>query len=277
MSSNEIKVIDTWTQKGHSVYCKDFGPFLSLQQHSYNMNRFLVSHNQYNDNQIANWFHLASGINKVDYSSDLFDSTSMWCRPAYEYEEEKSKFHSRLITELTRFTFIWGGFEAFIDSLNIEPCPFKQGKINSINHFLSTHFLNLDNSILFYNELIQFFKKIVSKNPWYGNVNELFASEKCVSEDYIALKVVYKIRNSFAHGAFQFSEPAEWNRIKPLDVLIISISSRFVLLTMQLLIIAKYEKLKFIVTQPEESYEDGLIASKYIRLMHLKIIEGKKV
>ena len=73
MSSNEIKVIDTWTQKGHSVYCKDFGPFLSLQQHSYNMNRFLVSHNQYNDNQIANWFHLASGINKVDYSSDLFD------------------------------------------------------------------------------------------------------------------------------------------------------------------------------------------------------------
>jgi hypothetical protein len=269
------KIKNTWTALGHSVNCKEYGPFLDIQQHSFNIFRFFVCENPYTECTLADWFHLASGIKSVDYTSDLFDSSSAWCRPAYEYEFEKSKFHSKLITELTRFTFIWGGFEAFVDTLNLSACPTKRGKFNAVNYFLTIHYSNKKNPIKFYSELLDYFKKIITKNPWYGDVNELFAIDNCVSETFIGLKVVYKIRNLFAHGAFKFSEPQEWNIVKPFDIQIISVSSRIVLLTIQLLILSTSKNLKFNVYQPDETFDIGCVASNFVKISHLKKLERK--
>lgn len=48
-------------------------------------------------------------------------------------------------------------------------------------------------------------------NPWYGNSEILFKPNVCEVEELLGLKIVYKIRNVFAHGTFTFSEPEGWN------------------------------------------------------------------
>lgn len=80
--------------------------------------------------------------------------------------------------------------------------------------------------------MVDTLKKMIILNPWYGNSEILFKPKLCEVEELLGLKIVYKIRNVFAHGTFTFSEPEGWNGTKPLDVEIISASSRIVLFTM---------------------------------------------
>ena len=263
---------DTWTPIGHSVVCPKHGPLVDTKRHCHNIARFFLASENYYSSPMYSWFQIASGIMEVKYVSDLHDGSMFQCNPTIEYEQAKSDFHSRLIRELTIFNFIWGGFESYCDSYPFTPCPSekRRGSVNAVNHFLKSTFLDKYPVVQFYYEVIEHFKKILYKNPWHGKSNELFSSDTCTSEKISGLKAVYKIRNSFAHGALKISEPDGWSDVKPFDIGIINTSSRILLMTMQMLLFSRVNNLKFKVSQLHESDEFGVSADKYLQKLHLK-------
>lgn len=267
---NTIK--KNWTSKGHSVVCPKHGPFVDIKRHCHNIARFFLASGNYYSSPMYSWFQIASGIMDVKYVSDLHDGSMFQCNTTIDYEQAKSDFHSRLIRELTIFNFIWGGFESYCNSHPFSLCPSekRRGTVNAVNHFLKSTFLDNYPVVQFYDDVIEHFKKILDRNPWYGNSNELFASDACTSEKISGLKAIYKIRNLFAHGALKFSEPDEWSDVKPLDINIINTSSRILLLTMQMLLISRANNLKYKVSQLHESDEYGVSADKYLLKLHLK-------
>jgi hypothetical protein len=263
---------NTWTEIGHSVVCPKHGPLVDTKRHCHNIARFFLASENYYSSKIYSWFQIASGIVEVKYVSDLHDDSMFQCNPSMEYEDAKSDFHSRLIRELTRFSFIWGGFESYCDAYPFSPCPAekKRGSVNAVNHFLKTTYLDNYSVIPFYDEVIEHLKKIIGKNPWHGNTNELFSSDACTSDKVSGLKAVYKIRNSFAHGALKFSEPDGWGDVKPYDIGIINTSSKVLLMTLQMLLLSRTTNLKLKVSQLNESDEFGVSAEKYLPKLHLK-------
>jgi hypothetical protein len=266
------KLKDTWTPIGHSVVCPKHGPLVDTKRHCHNLARFFLAAENYYSSPLYSWFQIASGIMEVKYVSDLHDGSMFQCNPTIEYEQAKSDFHSKLIRELTIFNFIWGGFESYCDSYPFASCPSekRRGLVNAVNYYLKTTFLENYPLVQFYDEVIEHFKKILDKNPWHGKSSELFSSDTCTSEKISGLKAVYKIRNSFAHGALKFSEPDGWSNIKPFDIVIINTSSRVLLMTMQMLLLSRANNLKFKVSQLHESDEFGVSAEKYLTKMHLK-------
>jgi hypothetical protein len=263
---------DTWTPIGHSVVCPKHGPLVEIKRHCHNLERYFLSANNYYSGSLSSWFGIASGITEVKYISDLYDDYVQWCGTAIEYENAKSDFHSKLIRELTRFNFIWGGFEAYYDSLELGECPNprKRGIVNTVNYHLKVKYENNFPPLPYYNETVEHLKKLISKNEWYGKTNDLFSGDYCSSESLIGLKVVYKIRNSFAHGAFRFSEPEGWHYETPYDIGIINTSSRILLMTMQMIILSVVKELKLKVPQIHKSEDDGVRAGTFLTKLHLK-------
>jgi len=256
----------------HSIICPTHGPLIDLKQHCHNLAQFFISANPYDFDPVTSWLKISSGITEVKFISDLFDPDVMWCGSAMEYEDAKSEFHSRLICELTRFIFIWGGLELLVDMLTLKNCPHYPGKVNKVNYFLKENYKKRYQVIDHYQDVVECLKILLTRNTWYGDVKDIFSSSKCTCDDLIGLKAVYKIRNLFAHGAFHFSEPEDWNMVKPLDVPIVATSSRIVLMTMQMLLLSYYDVLSFPIIQYGNSLdcEKEIQAEDFLLKMHLK-------
>lgn len=259
----------------NSLNFADNGLLIDLQRHSHNIARFFIYENPFDDELISPWFRIASEIENVIYKSHKYDRFVQFCGPAVDYETSKSDFHSDLIHNLTCFNFIWSGFEAYLDTLSLPSSPDKRkrGKINSVNYFLKETYIKkypiLDNYI----ETVSYLKKILQLNPWYKYTYNSFNASNYESNELIGLKIVYSIRNSFAHGSFVFTEPEEFNAVKPLDNFIIQASSRIILLTMQMLLISMTKDLEFKVPQLHEVPEKGIGAKEFLLKMHLKSFE----
>ncbi|SFU75506.1 hypothetical protein SAMN05216480_12018 [Pustulibacterium marinum] len=244
---------------------------VDLQRHSHNIYKFLLYYNPYDQNTVNSWFYLASGIEYVHFLSDKYDDYVQWCGSAIEYENHRSKFHSDLILNLTRFNYIWGGLEAFIDSFDFPNCPSRSGKINKVNYYLKINFLENYEMIEFYKETVYYLKKLLSLNSWYLNDSEINSISECECKELIGLKIVYKIRNLFAHGSLKFSEPDGWHHTTPYDNEIIITSTRLVLFTLQMLFISVYDDLNFkIPKRLHDRIEKGAKASDFLFSMHLK-------
>lgn len=239
----------------HKVICTTHGALVPLSDHCNNIVRFLRHKNPYDDT-VWSWFKIASGITSVEYNSMLFDEDVGWCLPAYEYENEKSEYHSKLIKGLTIFTYIWGGFEALISSLKLKPCPNARGKINSALYFLKSNYDVMHSNIEVLDELVEYLVSLLNVNPWYHDINQHLKTKNCVGKSGLGLSHVYKIRNKFAHGAFTFSEPEEFNRIKPFDLQIIVASCRVILLTTQMLLLTKNHGKKEVIELHEHLTDD---------------------
>lgn len=254
----------------NSIICPIHGPFVDLQRHSHNIYRFLLYSNPYDNNPVNSWFYLASGIEKVHFISDKYDDYVQWCGSAIDYENERSNFHGKLILALTQFNFIWSGLEAYIDSTNFPNCPSRSGKINKVNYFLKSKYLGNYPMIENYSETVNLLKKLLLLNPWYLEGSDIDTITDCECHELIGLKIVYKIRNHFAHGSLTFSEPDGWNQTKPYDVSIIKASSRIVLMSLQMLFAANSTSLNFKIPQLHHDDDEGAKANKFLFKMQLK-------
>lgn len=260
------------SKKCISVICPKHGPLIELDLHCHNIARYFIAHNQNYDDYIASWFRIASGIEETRYISDKFDDLVVLCRPAIEYEDAKSNFHSKLITELTRFNFIWGGFEAYYDLLEIPSCPDnrKRGIANNVSYFLGTAFPSRFQILRHYSDVVNNLRDRITLTPSYGKASEIFIADNCTKAELLGLKAVYKLRNSFAHGSIKFSEPEDWSVSKPYDLQIILASSRLLLLTMQMLLLANASANDLEAEIPKfNEIEFGPKAFDFLSQMHL--------
>lgn len=92
------------------------------------------------------------------------------------------------------------------------------------------------------------------------------------------LYLVSKIRNSFVHGSQQLPNPDDWVNDIRNDIFIITVSSRMVLLTMQMLLIAHFFKKQVTLehlSMFDELFDiDSISLTSLLNVIHLQNYEA---
>ncbi|MFD2434321.1 hypothetical protein ACFSO9_12705 [Mesonia maritima] len=232
--------------------------------------------NQLGYEDLHNWLMIASGIKKVDFSWNRFDKTDSkeWCRPAYEYDVAKGNISQLYINQLTVFNYVWGGFENLLTRRYSKNQIKKNGKINlCIKELANLDELPIKDYDVFEQRFSFFFN--------YCLENELLEYKKQVPKDKI--KIIYNIRNKFAHGDLEFPEDIEYNfNFKnPVGLVkLINCSTRIVLFHIQSLILISdkgstvYSFLNNMFTNIDlDDYGDDLFPVEFIlENLHMKEI-----
>ncbi len=255
------------------------GHFLPINKHCQLLSKYFSRGEQVQWINVANWLQVASGIRGIDY--DAMQHSTAYALPhkqVQEYVQQKQKLHDELILELVIFNFIYSGLECLLGSLRLPACPHQRGKIASASFFMKENFDNQYVPIKYYIGLGGVLRKLLRK--YFGEEYEQYFEEtECASISSLALRAIYKLRNHLVHGTFFFPEPEEWSAEKPLDTQIINVSTRLLLLSLQMITMAycKQNKLPIafepIGLNPDKPQERTLI---YLNTLHL-IDESKQV
>jgi len=189
--------------------------------------------NQLGYQDVHNWLMIASGIKKIDFIWNRFDKTDSkeWCRPAYEYDVAKGNISQLYINELTVFNYIWGGFENLLSKMYSKSQIKKYGKINlCLKEFENLEDLPIKDYNVFKQRFFLMFNSSLKKN--------LIEYKKTIPIEEI--KIIYNLRNKFAHGDLEFPEDIEYNSNfnNPIDLIkLIKSSSRIIICYIQSLIL----------------------------------------
>lgn len=254
------------------IICKKHGFLVSLPEHANNIYRFLIAENHYDTDPTRDWFRICSRITKIEYNESLHDHSMIVCGPAGDYDDAVSAHLEILLLNLTYFTYIWGGFESLVDNLNLPECPQQRGKCNKVAYYLLTKYETEFKVPQYYNNLVTLLANYLKETPFFDSVDNLYTPSKCGGKSGIGLTLVYKIRNGFAHGAFEFGEPEEYNMTKSHHTKIVHISCRIILLTIQMLLIATYHQDNIEIEPYSEMYEDEstIPSVDFLQNLHLR-------
>jgi hypothetical protein len=232
--------------------------------------------NQLGYEDVHNWLMIASGIKNIDFIWNRFDKTDSkeWCRPSYEYDVAKGNISQLYINELTIFNYVWGGFENLLSKRYSKSQIKKVGKINlCIKEFEDLDELPIVDYNVFKERFFLVFDNSLKKN--------LIEYKKAIPKEEI--RIIYNLRNKFAHGDLEFPEGSEYNSgfNNPIDLIkLIKSSTRIVLCFIQSLIIITnkgetvYSYLNKLFTNIEfDDYGDDLFSVDFIlSKIHLKEI-----
>lgn len=224
---------------------------------------------------IADWLYMAAAVDKVIIDTWRIDPSTGFCSSVDEYQGEREKLYSKLMTEFSRFNFIWGALETIIDGIVPKSILSQsRGKINAACKYLKE---NADSMTLIplYTDCVNQLSSMIIEIPHYKNMKSDFNSGVKHGQASIALFVVYKVRNQFAHGSLVLPEPEEWSGIKNLDMEIINMSSRLVLMSIQMLLLCYYRRSNFNIDccwYPHAS-DTVLNIQSYLRNVHISVQE----
>lgn len=251
---------------------------LELQEHAYNLSKTINQlGNSQNDAWLlaSDWLHLGSSIDSIQVITESYDDTIMFCGPAIEYENEKSKVLEKFTRELTIFNFFWGALETILKIIDPPKVPNELKKrrniIDDCVYFLKENYpiINLPES---YCRTLRILKRIVSKDQQYKdlNINQLLNNSY---SDYSgqALLIIRLIRNDFAHGSYSFPEPDDWsyNNFTASDsIKKINLSSRLILITIQMCLISLFKERDIDIVEWRTGNYVNLIEKVYT--LHLK-------
>lgn len=222
------------------------------------------------------WLMIASGIENISFSWNRYDKTGQkqYCRPSYEYDISKGEITLKYINQLTIFNYIWGAFENLTSKIYTKSKINKIGKVNCVIRLIG------DKGFFPVYE----YEKI--KTNFYFNFKNVLQNKllKYEKKDFSnELKIVYELRNKFAHGNLEFPEDIEYSTSfrDPMHLIdLMEISSRVVLCYMQAITSYSCEKelvYSFFDNLFEnvemEDYGDDLFLADYIlSRIHLKNI-----
>ena len=208
----------------------------------------------------------------------------MMCRPAFEYEDAKQELHNEVVNQLTIFLYVYSGFEAILNNSNITPCKKVRGKINAAKYHIKINFSTYNRSLPLYQESISLLLSLIDqKDSDYQTLKKSFSLDSCTDINGVGLKVVYKIRNLFAHGSFSFPEPLGHTYMIPVQPEIIKLSIRILLLSSQMIMIAnsnnetrKIELYNSEVIEPSEEIDEEWIVDQFSFLRSFHTVKPKE-
>lgn len=188
---------------------------------------------------ICSWLQMAAAVDEIRLVTEKFDSSLAFCSSARSFENERSLMLSEIAQQLTVFNFIWGAFESLIET--VEPffkgCNSKKhGKISAARYIIRKNYTqSLSGYTFVLEKLLKLFDQLIVSHEEINHQN-LLLNEK-------GIFLVYKIRNKLAHGSFSFPyDPYDHPNPQMNHSTLISISSRIVLFTIQMLLLAYFKK-----------------------------------
>jgi len=250
-----------------------------LQEHAYHLYKVTNQLSKLqNDNWslASDWLNLGSSIESINIITESYDESIMFCGPSIEYENAKSKVLEKFTKELSVFNFFWGAFETIIKIINPPKVPNNLKKRrNTIDDCIL--FLKNDYPIIkfpaTYNELLTDLKKLILKDPQHQdiNINKVFNNLYSDNSGQ-ALLLIRIIRNDFAHGTHSLPEPDDWSYADKFTVTDsikkINLSSRLVLITIQMCLISLFKDQKVEVLEWNTGEYTNLIKKLYT--LHLE-------
>lgn len=262
---------------------------ISLQLHAYQLSKVVAQFSEQKNSSECTWFlaaewlHLASSIQSVKVVTEQFDDTLMYCGPAIEYENQKSKTLEKIVKELSIFNFLWGAFETIGKNINPPKVPNtlkkRRNLIDDCLFFLKNNYPLIPAPDA-YNDLLQQLEVILEKDPQYTHLQfDCMIDESYCDNAGKGLALIRLIRNDFAHGSHSFPEPDDWawgNEFNTNDYMNkIHVSSRLLLLTIQMLLISFFKDEPFSVVEWDSLEEEYVNVIE--KLYHLHIITYSSV
>jgi len=206
---------------------------------------------------VSEWLSVAAGITKVEFDSVRYsDNSILYCDSAYQFNVEREKVLNLFVNELTVFNYIWGSLEALVDFINLPQSNTVRGKVNLTCNYLKSDYEPLL-TVAMYKDLIAKFNQLTSLIPYYSYITPQIKLYPHVGISGLGLYLVYKIRNKFAHGSIEFPmSHYDEDNSRCLDAELINTSSRIVLLSIQMILIALYKNKKVLIESSELRFLD---------------------
>lgn len=168
---------------------------ISISEHAYRL-QILLNDRAIGLYNAGKWINLAAGLENIDYNYARYDTSVGWCRPVDEYNDAHSEVYRNYLLALSRFMFIWSGFESFCNEILLKKDINKYGKVNSFLSTINSTYSDLTSIPNFQNttqNLIEEVKK--------GDLKKYIKKIRCQkSKIELPIRLVYQIRNEFAHG-----------------------------------------------------------------------------
>ncbi|MEC0238372.1 hypothetical protein P4H66_00610 [Paenibacillus dokdonensis] len=250
--------------------------YISINEHAYCLMRVIHAIefeeiSQENFQNITEWLNMAAGVEQINIITERYDSSIYMCGTALEYSIEKSKLWSKLCSELVTFNFIWGSIESLI--LKFVTKNSKDSTTYLGRKFISNNYKGptIKGFIETYNNLYSMLRKELSEQELKNIEREHHAAK--------GLFLVSKLRNRFAHGSRLLPLPEDWSEGLTRDVDIIQQSSRIVLFSIQMLLIAKYGLRGYRIEDPVlfdfEQIEESVDLDALIKNLHFEDYDAR--
>jgi hypothetical protein len=235
----------------------NYDVLLKLQEHSAVLSQVIVGLSEHDslinhekERNAAEWLDVAAGVCNVEVVTSRFDGCTMYCEPMLEHENARSELITSLVTQLTVFLFIWGAYETvtdIIDPPSIPPRLRMKGANSAVDRTI--FFLKEETPLQAYLDVLKKLKELLHERLEYLEFLRLGALPPHMGTSGIGIDFVRKVRNKFAHGAAFLPMPDDWadNSLEKgsHDPVLIAISSRVVLFTIQMLLLTYYRNKHF--------------------------------
>lgn len=220
---------------------------------------------------VAEWLQIAAGITGVEVDSAKFDYSVMMCSGAAEYEARRSEILTTLVAKLAMFNFAWGSLEYVVKVIAPKDVSGHKGKINAACNYLK-HEYEPAPFLPVYKDLLANFQHAISEIPAYNDMLAKLGLKSYIGFSGIGLHAVYKIRNEHAHGAFSFPHPDDSEKTISAYNALITTSSRLVLLSIQMLMLALYKEENFEMLYVLDKYDEAeyVEAHTFLRVVHIE-------
>ncbi len=215
----------------------------NLKQHSFDLAYYFFNINQIKTDKFTSqnysyWLHLASSIESIQLDAGKVgfgpEGLIDLAQPLYRDAGNKN---SRIVKSLVIFNLIWHIFE----SLNKDQfSPGDTETLDALSEFLDSTYHPFKN-LIFYNDIVSELKRLVRQSPILDH-RPILHHITLENRSSVGISIVNRIKNYFAHCAYQFPLGSDPTGQVSIDPEIIDLSSRVTLLTMQMLLIPYFEK-----------------------------------
>jgi hypothetical protein len=196
----------------------------------------------YGWSQPADWLDLAASIVKVDVLTAQNDQSLHMCGSAMDYENDRSKLLTQFATSVTVFTFVWGAFESIAKIMDPPSIPKPSRKSGNDSLAARVAFaLRLLKPDGVYHCGLANIRHRMSILPEYADCLPTELGPVAGVEAGEGIDLVRRIRNKFAHGAAALPQRDDWDGKNTVENELVRLSSRIVLLTIQMMLRVYFE------------------------------------
>jgi len=215
----------------------------NLKQQCFDLAYFFFNLNQnktdkFSSQNYSYWLHLASSIDNIqlDLGNIGFGPEGLidLSQPLYY---EASHRNAEIVKSLVIFNLNWHTFE------NLKADQFSNDDTDSLvklSRFLDDTYHPYKN-LVHYNEVVSELKRLVRKSHILDH-KKVLRHITLENRSSVGITIVHRIKNYFAHGAYQFPLGSDPTGQVSIDPEIIDLSSRVVLLTIQMIMLPYFEE-----------------------------------